>query len=213
MGIGLLKRRRWPAPAAIALGLGVIATAIGVNTLLFAHFFDVSYLRWYIAGSTLIGILTSITMKLWGDAETNVELISAHPLVYLAACCALAGVPLFAIGTLLRSRHEERRSLLDLALALPLLVAIGAALLLWILVIVPPQYFVYLVCGAPARLAARAPVTATLVTDTDGRLRMEEQPQGTTPPGSRNVDLFAKPVAATALIAAGVMFLLKTWLL
>lgn len=209
MGVGATYLRGVSAPASILLGLAVIAAAIGINALLFEQLLGRSYLRWYLEGSALIGILTSITMKLWADAETNVDLISAHPLVYLAACCVLAGVPLFAIGTLLRPRHGERQNLLDLVLALPLLVAIGAALLLWLAVIVPPQYFVYLVCGAPARVAARAPVTTALTADADGRLHVDEKPQGMVSASARNVDLFAKPVAATALVAAGVMFLAK----
>jgi hypothetical protein len=147
----------------------------------------------------------------WGDMEKHTGLISPHPFNYLGACLQLVGLPVYTLGTHLRSNKDEQRTLalFDLILIIPLLLVLVAAMVFWLVVIAPPQYFVYLISGAPARILSqskRQPIAQLkgaqlAVTEIGSSERIPE--------GWWSVSISQKPVAITNLFASLLFFIVK----
>src|SRR5205807_9487620 len=90
----------------------------------------------------------------WGKLDNQTGLVSANPLDYFGACLQLVGLPLRVFGGHCLKKNQLRPlSILDFLFLLPLLLAFLIAAFGWLLLIAPLQYFVFLVCGAPARIA------------------------------------------------------------
>ena len=125
---------------------------------LFARFFHVPYWQWYLKNGSLIGLLSAIMLRIWGTAaDKHPALISAHPLVYLSAWLQFIGLPVYALGTQIKSNRDKSltRSVVDGILSRILIVAfLVPAILAWFIVIVPAQFLIYFVCGAPVRFAS-----------------------------------------------------------
>lgn len=96
----------------------------------------------------------------------------------------------------------------DAVISLVLVACVLLTLVAWVLLVVPVQYFVYLIAGAPAREALGSPARAWLrvtreqiVVTTDSKFR--EIPAGATESGYS-----AKPITLTAAFAAVLLFAL-----
>ncbi|MFO7602715.1 MAG: hypothetical protein R6X06_02755 [Gammaproteobacteria bacterium] len=205
-----------PAPlGSWLLGFAILLTLLGLNHVAFTGLFETSHWRWYLSHGALIGFVTSVVATAWGDVNRNAELIAPHPLRYLRACAMLVGLPLFALGTHLRrgDTTTPARSPLDLLLSVPLVLLICVILLIWAVVVVPLQYFIYLLAGAPARLYAQSAWRPVARLRPGGGLVVAEAPKADGPPrGWWDASLFASPVTMTALLSAMLLFVLSPWL-
>ncbi|HEY7197189.1 MAG TPA: hypothetical protein VH306_08375 [Gaiellaceae bacterium] len=119
------------------------------------------------------------------------------------------------VGTMPESAPSEPRypltsvPFLDVLLTLVFAIASIAALLGWLLVAVPFQYFVTLVAGAPAREAYLSPTRAVGVLEgaaisIDERLKSEKVPEGAIE------SAFSKnPVSFTATVSTGLLYVVS----
>ncbi len=195
----------------VPAGLGLILGLLALDHWIFTGWFGLSHLRWYLSIGAGVGLVTSVAAMAWGDMDRHVGLITAHPLGYLGACLQLVGLPLYALGTQLRSPGDAspRASSIDGLLAIPLVVILVAGMLLWLVVIAPPQYFVYLLCGAPARVLRRSerhPIARLQ----GSRLAVDEIGRGVQiPEGWWNIGIGEKPVSVTNLFASLVLLAVR----
>ena len=134
------------------IGWVIVFMLAAFNHWLFTTWFGITYLDWYLKNGALIGLVTAGVALTWGDMNKHTGLISAHPLVYLGACLQLVGIPLFVMGTHLRSNPDNRkpRSLFDALVTVLLVLIPTVVMLVWLVVVAPLQFFVYLICGGPA---------------------------------------------------------------
>ncbi|MBA3595912.1 MAG: hypothetical protein H0W40_00790 [Methylibium sp.] len=149
-----IEERYWPTTLLVLAALLGLA---GLNAWLFAWLWDADYLRWYVQAGPLIALATAAFGAAWGRLDRQTGLVSAQPLEYLGACLQLIGLPIYVLGSHFRSEHQPGgHPLGDLLCSMVLAVALVLAALAWLLLIVPLQYFVFLVCAAPSRLALRS---------------------------------------------------------
>lgn len=137
----------------VLMGLFILLVLAGVDHWLFATFFNTNHLQWYMNQGPLIGLVTAIVPMVWGDINKHTGLISAHPWDYFGSCLQLVGLPIYVLGTHLKSRKDrsERRFSFDLFITVFFVPILSMVILIWVIVVVPLQYFVYLICGAPGR--------------------------------------------------------------
>lgn len=138
--------------------LGLAAICV-INSLIIQKLFSISltgYLSWYVSAGPFIGLALVAFGAAWGALDNNAALVSAHPFTYIRACSRLAGLPIFAFGGHLRSRNHDGLSFWDVLLGIPLIALFVVASFGWLLLIAPLQYFLFLVCGAPSRIALRS---------------------------------------------------------
>lgn len=187
------------------LGLAPIGALIALNAWAFPRWLGTSYFDWYLANGALINLLTSLIALAWGDVNRHAGLIAAHPLDFVGSYLQLVGLPLLEIGTLLEGRaaDPQRRNPIDLVLTDAILLLVVVALVGWLLVVAPVQYFVYLVCGAPGRVFATSGRRVAARFTSDKRLETRVLPAGEEPgKGWWLSGIAGKPVAATGLLAS-----------
>lgn len=121
------------------------------------------------------------------------------------------GVPIFSFGTHTRANPVADRSVGDGLLAAILGLALTAALLLWMIVVVPLQYFVFLFCEGPARYFVRS--RRRSIARLDGyTLAMTDLPkEDSFPEGWWDASIIGKPVTVTGLLSSLVL-LVATWM-
>jgi len=197
------------------LGLAVIAALLLLDHWVFATWLNASYLEWYLAAGSVIGLVTAVAAMAWGDLEKHPGLIAAHPLDYLGSCLQLVGLPLVALGTLIGTgkagtdRIASATRTLNLVLTTPLILTLVALLIGWLLVIVPAQYVITLVCGAPSRVFAES--TREPIARLKGH-RLETSghpPDAEIPQGWWAIGFGRKPVAVTNLFASLVFLVIR----
>lgn len=202
-----------PAPLrSWVIGFAILAGLVALNEAAFRVLFGARYVDWYLANGTLIGFATSLVTTAWGDPNRNLDLISAHPLRYLRACAWVEGLAFHALGTPLRRNETApaRRSSLDTLLGLAVMGVVMGLLLLWAVVVVPLQYAVNLVAGAPARLAHSSEWRPVARMRPDGSLEVDEIRKSESVPGDGwDSGLFGKPVAITGLLSAVLLYLAR----
>ena len=137
-------------------GLAILFALLAVDRWIFVSWFHTTHLKWYLTNGALIGITSSIASLAWGDLNRHVGLISANPFDYLGSHLQLVGLPIYSLGTHLKSYRGGAAAILDLFLTTVFLLGLMVAIALWLFLIVPLQYFLYLFCGAPARTLARS---------------------------------------------------------
>jgi len=147
----------------------------------------------------------------WGDINRQSGLISSHPLDYLGSCLQVAGLPLIVLGAHTRKNKVPGASgsLFDILLMIPMLLILLLLIFGWLLVIVPLQYFVYLIAGAPARVFSKSDrrVTANIKS---GQVDWKEVgPSDEVPTGWWDASVSSKPVAVTNLFVAMLLFGLR----
>lgn len=192
-------------------GLGILLASLAVDHWIFSTWLNTTHLQWYAANGALISFVSSTASLAWGDMNKHVGLISSHPLDYLGSCLQLIGLPVYALGTHLKSHNGQRetRSMFDMLLTVPFLLAVAGAMAIWLVVIVPPQYFLFLICGAPARVLSHAD-TQPIARMTGTQLEIKDLGRGQQPPeGWWSASITQKPVAVTNLFVSLLFLIIK----
>ena len=155
----------------IAFATAFFPLMVIVNSWLFRKWFGTSYLDWYIANGTFISVTASLFAVVWKNLNDNPGLIAANPTVFLAANLQLIGIQAQVIGQQLTEGVAKLKSnrrlsasldtgvpfsdLFDGAASLVAALVMVSALTVWFVTVVPLQYFIVLLAGAPARLALK----------------------------------------------------------
>lgn len=214
---------RMRAVYALLLGFAVIGGLIAVNWWAFPYVLGRPYLSWYIDNGAGIALVTAIVGMVWKDLDGEIDFISAHPLRYLAASARVIALPPFVVGTHLRSNRarggaatasggppEAARSALDTLLSIPFALVLCLAIVAWFVVIVPLQYFVYLVAGAPGRLFAASDWRVIVHSGLRNVEFREVHKDDPIPDGWWDASLHNRPVAVTSMFAS-LLLLLAGW--
>ncbi|MCU7374416.1 hypothetical protein PEC18_27140 [Paucibacter sp. O1-1] len=181
-----------------------------VNAWVFQRVFARSYLGWYASAGPIIAIATAAFGAAWGGLDKNPALVSANPLSYLGACLQIAGLPLVASGAHLRSANRRSPIGFEVLPLLILALALSLAIIGWLLLIVPAQYFLFLVAGAFSRaaLSSSAQVRARL---RSGQVDIsEDKGADAAGPGADwwDASMRSKPVTLASAYGAAILFLL-----
>ena len=188
-----------------------LALLLLANHWLFARWLDASYVRWYVESGPWIGVATRLTADVWPDLEEHDGLVSASPREYCGSWVGVVGATFVSFGMKLppvRSGRGLGRAV-DVVLASLVTAGVVLGLIGWLLVVVPAQYAVYALCGAPSRIFRDSPhVAAWNVRDT--RAGVNAVPAGgTLPPGWWADGLARKPLAVTATFATVLLLLAR----
>jgi hypothetical protein len=137
------------------IGLTFIGFLIvcALNFWIFRVFFGRNYLEWYANAGPIIALATVAFGSAWGGLDKNPALISTNPLNYLGAWLQVAGLPLMAIGTHVHSSNQPKSLGFEIPLALILMIALLVAMGGWLVLVVPAQYFLFLLVGSLSRIA------------------------------------------------------------
>jgi hypothetical protein len=203
------------AAYAVVLGFAVIGGLVAVNWWAFPHLLGRPYLSWYIDNGAGIALVTAIVGMVWKDLDGEIDFISAHPLRYLAASARVIALPPFVVGTHLRSNRDRGanadetppRSALDILLSVPFALVLCLAVVAWFLVIVPLQYFVYLIAGAPGRLFAASDWRVIVRSGLRNVEFREVNKNDPIPDGWWDASLHNRPVAVTSMFASLLLLL------
>jgi len=134
---------------AFLIGVAILLLLYLFDEWLFTRWMGIHYWRWYLKNGALIGLVSSILLRIWGNgADKHLGLISTKPFDYFSSWIQFVSLPLFSLGTELSS---QRRNGMDSVLTVLWCLVLVPVLLAWLIVIVPLQFLVYFVCGAPAR--------------------------------------------------------------
>jgi hypothetical protein len=195
-----IRRRNRRRALASAVIWWVILAVLGFVNYLIFHRFGSNYLRWFVLNGALVNavvVFGSVTLRL----DEIPELVSAHPLEYVWGCLQIPTFLSLAwnIGppTLESTRFRSTRIDHWLTFLAYWIVLIGMSM--WIWVVVPLQYWVNAVCGAPARQAAGSQLTTYWQPSRHKfwRVRKDES----APEGGVELSLGTKPVSVTAAFA------------
>lgn len=210
--------------ASAAAGLTLLGGLIAIDSVVFQVAFDLAYVRWYVENGALLSLTVALVTVGWPDLNDLRNLVSAHPLRYLQAWVGLFGFTFVSMpdaDVSLRRLHGTPGSeptnaawdLLDIGETLLRLAWLGAmltAILGWLLVIAPLQYFAFLVSGALVRgtfqssqktivRAFKPGVGYDFVTQP---WSADEPP----PDGWKESGFVSRPFALTSVLAAGLLF-------
>ena len=156
---------------------------------------------WQRSGA-LIGLGIAALGWAWGSLDRHPGLISANPRIFASAALQMAGLPLTVFGNHLTS--GGRVSLVDRLAILPAMLVYAGAVLGWLLLIAPAQYFLFLVAAAPSRVARASSARSWALLGRDGHLRVTERPVAPPDPGWWDASMRDRPVSmAGAFVAAG----------
>ncbi len=204
-----------------------MAAITAINFVVFAAFGG-AYLDWYLQNGSIIAFVFAV-VAVAIDLDREWNLIAAHPLNFLTGIGQLVTQVLMAIRQLLSPAWADaklaemgggygslqsryRSPTLDSAVTILFALTFIAAMLAWALVVAPLQYWVNLLCGAPARTGL-ASQDRTYREDRDGLIRLVLEPEtkgeleDAHKSGTVSVLSFAsKPVTFTAAIAAAVLW-------
>lgn len=193
------------------LGFAILVAIFVLDHWIFSKWLGTAYWRWYLTNGTLIGLITPIVFKAWGDlADKHTGLLSPHPFVYLASCFQVIGLPIYGLGTQIKGNRGQA-SWFDYPLTLVWALILVASILVWFVVVVPVQYLVYFVCGAPIRFmlgSNRVPIATFAGTQL---LPDEIDRRETVPEGWENVSISKSPVSMTNVLAALLFGILRAF--
>jgi len=172
-----------------AVGL-VVLLAIAAFNYLWLGALGVDYIDSYLQDGFQAALLFTIV----GYAislDTRRGLIAVHPALYAAEAFTLLSGVSASVGTLFGSPRSERAlakdgleflgrrfrpERVDLVVTWLFTLSFGAAMLAWMVLIAPLQYWVNLVCGAPAREALASSMTLWLL-DSPNRIEFISAPK------------------------------------
>jgi hypothetical protein len=186
-----------------------IAIALAANYAVFRHF-GASYFDWYATNGSKFAIalgLLSLAIKL--DDEPGV--IAAHPGDYVGAWFAFFGHGFYWLRNIVEpaSGSGSAPSWDDLV-TIFFSLAWTAAASAWLAVVVPAQYCVTLVCGAPVRLTLATPHDVIIEQRETRQPRPGRRWMSTRPSRIQvGLNIREKPVTATAAISAAALFALS----
>lgn len=188
----------------LALGVFVLTGLLLINELFFKYTFETSYFAWYRSHGALIGLALSAFTLFWGNLKNHTGLISPHPWDYLGSCLQLVGLPIFILGTHLKTENRGSRNVafIDVLISAVLIIVLTLVLLIWLIVAAPIQYFVYLISASPGRVFAAS--KATVLGRFKGSSLEIMQTRSSKPDDEdwSNFDIKDKPVASANLFSA-----------
>jgi hypothetical protein len=204
------------------LGLAVLLALAALNVLWFS-LAGGDYFEWFLDNGALVALVFGVVTTAV-DLDRNPGLIAADPLgfeigvirVFLELSTSLWGLfgaprsdrALEQAGlTEVQTRFRSR--LVDYLLSNLFMLVLGAAMLAWALVIAPLQYFVNLLCGAPARVALASRTTTYRVQRSPSHTEYVNAPKDTPEIDGTELTFAARPVSFTAAIAAAFLFALS----
>ena len=195
-----------------AAAIAFFPAMLAIDSWFFHARFKMSYADWYVANGTLISVAASLFTVVWKDLNKNTGLIATEPRAFLSANLELIGVQFVVIGThlegfgaWLRARRGVPVSdLVDGVTGLLAALLIASALIVWFVAIVPLQYFIVLIAGAPARLALKL----KSATADPARAEHDETP-AQNEMSQWNANFTSAPVSATNAVAALVILAVK----
>jgi hypothetical protein len=196
---------------AVAL-LTITATCIFMYWM-FRWCFDLNYLHWYVHAGPFIGLATAAFGAAWGRLDKNVGLVSANPLDYVGGCLQVIGLPIYVFGGHIRSKNQPRPlPAWEYLLVLPLVLVFLVAALGWLLLIAPIQYFVFLVCGAPSRIATASSLQVFAKLDGHKLSYGDQSDRDQAPKEWWDASMRSKPVTlANAFSAAALLLAGQFW--
>jgi hypothetical protein len=182
--------------------LAVVLSLVLLSRLVFDKYLGGNYLSWYIDAGPFIGLATGVFSAAWGNIDRNSGLVSSNPLNYCGACLQLLGLPFEVFG----SQRTKDISIVDRLVAIPMMVVFTLSALAWLVFIAPMQYFVFLLCGAPSRIALEA--NGKLYAKFDGtQLRFKHvSAETTTTAGEWDASMKDKPVTLASGFSAAMFF-------
>lgn len=189
------------------LGLASICV---INSLLVQKIFAVSsgrYLEWYISAGPFISLALAAFGAAWDALDNNVGLVSANPRTYIIACAKLAGLPILAFGGHLKPENHQGMNLWDVVVGIPLILLFVVASFAWLLLVAPLQYFLFLVCGAPSRIALSSKYRLHAQLDDKILNYGEFKPHETEQKGVWDASMRHKPVTMANAFGAVVLFI------
>jgi hypothetical protein len=199
------------------VGLAGFAGLIAVDELVLRALFETHYLSWYLANGAMVSLVVAFVTLAWGDLNALTDLISAHPLEYARAHVNLCTLPNQSLGAIQAPRGPAGRAagvptglpVADAVLTAAVSVLLVAVCVVYTLVVAPVQYLVYLVAGAPGRMACASPERAWQLIGPSGlevgsKRRSEELPEGATESAYT-----AQPVTFTAVLASALLFAIQ----
>jgi hypothetical protein len=150
-----------------------------LNIWLFNTFFHRSYFSWYVKAGPLIGLVSAVAATALGGLDKDSGFISKNPYEYLGSYFQLVGITFLAFATMLSSKsHTKRPSIFDSLIGVAFMIIYFVTAMVWLIVIIPCQYFVFLICGSIPRLALNS--STRLVAWFDGKqLKYDELPVST----------------------------------
>lgn len=215
-----------------AVSLVLIVALILFYRWAFYHLFNQVYLRTYIKyGYLMMLAFTFLTLVV--DLDDNRDLISPHPFRYLKACWRALRVPAYTVGGDWRLETKETHApfdadakqtetiwdkllqpfkafsdIFDLFVSGAFFIIFIVVIFIWLLLVAPLQYFIFLFCGAPVRVLMRqkgkplhAPYEASA-----SEARVQEQSAASATDLDSTV---SKPVRMTAALAVAVLWMLS----
>jgi hypothetical protein len=220
---------RFELPVA-ATGLVILAALAAINYLWLGAL-GVDYFDSYLESGFLVSLVFGV-VAVAIDLDSQPNLIAAHPGIYLAETFVLLRNLAGALEVLFERPRSERTlaqaglavmgyryrlRTLDLALSWLFMLSFAAATLAWALLIAPLQYWLYLVCAAPAREALASSKTLWVVRSATGNellfapkdpneFEKRELQKAHEQGDMTEVGFAAKPVSFTAAIATAVLF-------
>jgi hypothetical protein len=193
----------------VVLPAAALVCVCAVNYWVFPRLFDSNYLRWYVSAGPFIGLATAAFGAAWGKLDNNTGLISAVPLHYIGACLQVVGLPVLVFGGHVRSKNQPRGvGVWNVLFTLPLLVALVVAAVGWLLLIAPLQYFVFLICGAPSRIAMTSAYRVQARMHGWGLAFDERNVKDPKPEEGWDASMTDKPVTLANAFSAAALFLL-----
>lgn len=196
-----------------AIGLAAFVGLIAADELVLRALFGTDYVGWYLANGVIVSFVVTVATLAWSDLNDLPGLISAHPLEYAAAHVALCVLPSQSLAAILAPRGATRSQtapiglpVLDAILTAAVTVVLLAAFAVFILVVAPIQYFVYLIAGAPGREACASPERAWYSIRAREILVESGSRSAELPAGAEESAYTARPVTLTAAIASAILF-------
>jgi hypothetical protein len=195
----------------IALTFVGLLLACALNVWAFRTFLARSYIEWYSNAGPFIALATAAFGAAWGGLDKNPALVSANPLAYVGACLQVAGLPLISVGAHLRSQNRLRPIGMELLPIFVLTPLLTVAMFAWLVLVVPAQYFLFLLVGALSRVAltSSAQISARIQS---GRVEILENPPAARPKpedGWWDASMRDKPVTLASAFGAALLFLLS----
>lgn len=172
-----------------------------MDRILDLDFFD-SFLRYGAQISWLVAIFTLV----FGDLNKNPDMISARPLEYLRGYALILSTVFSSLASILGQRRKiesppvTQYLLLDSLFALLVLFPFSLFILAWIVLVIPIQYFVYVICGAPARYSLYSNI----------RIVVTQTGTSTTDDDWSSPDVSNTPVTLTAALSGFMIWLVQT---
>ena len=182
----------------------VIASLLALNYFLFNHFLKLNYSKWFIEQGAFISIITGLVYIFREKEIKDLGLISDHPFDFLGAQLQVLGMLFLALGDGLKgSRPNKFHLQIDSIITQLILLPLAVIIICWFLIVIPCQYVVYYVCGAPSRLFQTSNIERTVETslpsDKDEKLHKKS---------SFVLDIKKKPFEFTNALAALILFIL-----